>query len=70
MQSRRRAYFFVPLFIAMCALTASFLLAQAPLVKNPVAAAPKLSEDADRDQKMVMGSVALIVVPLSVMEVA
>jgi carboxyl-terminal processing protease len=51
MRSRRRAYIFVPLFIVLCALTASFLWAQAPL--SPASSAtPKLSEDASRSESV------------------
>src|SRR5271155_5044563 len=47
MQSRRRAYIFVPLFIVLCAVTASFLTAQAPPAAG--GAPTKASEDAARD---------------------
>src|ERR1700683_2258507 len=50
MQSRRRAYVLVPLFIFLCALTAGFLLAQTPL--GSVSAPQKQSEDAARDQSV------------------
>jgi carboxyl-terminal processing protease len=50
MQSRRRAYFFVPFFIALCALTASFLLAQAPL--SGVRPAAAKSDEAAKEQSV------------------
>ena len=52
MRSRRRAYFFVPFFIGLCAVTASFLLAQTPIPPPPYAAAPKISEDAARTESV------------------
>ena len=46
MPSRRSAYIIAPLFIVSCAVTANFLLAQAP------SAAPKVSDDTAREQSV------------------
>jgi len=51
MRSRRGAYIFVPLFIILCALTTSFLLAQTP-VPPGIVGSPKLSEDAARTESV------------------
>jgi carboxyl-terminal processing protease len=52
MQSRRRAYFFVPFFIILCAVTASFLTAQAPPAPSGSGSAPRVSEDAARSESV------------------
>src|SRR5580704_6452116 len=44
MQSRRRAYIFVPLFIGLCAFTANFLSAQ-----SPFASKAKANDDAAKE---------------------